>query len=381
MAGGWQVGGARLLVEPPPVLSGTPRLACEDARLTKIANRGSIANVRALTPAGGVFSFPRMSGLPFELLLALRYLRPKRTFVSVITLISVLGVALGVAVLIIVISVMSGFDQQMRDTILGFNAHLKITGYDGDILTNYPAVLRIVESNRNVKAVAPIVLGQVLLETQPSQGQSRVYAPWLRGVDPQMEAKVSTLPSSIVDGKFDVSGHGLLVGTVFARMMRLQVGDRVNIYSPSELKRMKDSRNKADQEAILPDEYEVRGIFDVGYFEYNSSVIAVSLENAQEMYELGDSVHGLMVMIQDPFNANEVKAELARALGFDFEVRTWLDESPLLTAVMVEKNVMLYILFFIVLVAAFGITCTTITFIVMKTREIGVMKAVGASNR
>jgi lipoprotein-releasing system permease protein len=232
-----------------------------------------------------------------------------------------------------------------------------------------------------VKAVAPIVLGQVLLETQPRQGQSRVYAPWLRGVDPQMESKVSTLPSSMVDGKFDVSGRGLLVGTAFARMMHLQVGDRVNIYSPSELKRMKDTRNKAAQEAILPDEYEVRGIFDVGYFEYNSSIVAVSLENAQEMYELGDSVHGLMVMIQDPFNANAVKAELARALGFDFEVRTWLDESPLLAAVMVEKNVMLYILFFIVLVAAFGITCTTITFIVMKTREIGVMKAVGASNR
>jgi lipoprotein-releasing system permease protein len=344
-------------------------------RLSCAARRG------ALTLPFRLFSFPRMSGLPFELLLALRYLRPKRTFVSVITLISVLGVALGVAVLIIVISVMSGFDQQMRDTILGFNAHLKITGSDGDILTNYPAVLSLVASNRNVKAVAPIVLGQVLLETQPRQGQSRVYAPWLRGVDPQMESKVSTLPSSMVDGKFDVSGRGLLVGTAFARMMHLQVGDRVNIYSPSELKRMKDTRNKAAQEAILPDEYEVRGIFDVGYFEYNSSIVAVSLENAQEMYELGDSVHGLMVMIQDPFNANAVKAELARALGFDFEVRTWLDESPLLAAVMVEKNVMLYILFFIVLVAAFGITCTTITFIVMKTREIGVMKAVGASNR
>jgi lipoprotein-releasing system permease protein len=322
-----------------------------------------------------------MSGLPFELLLALRYLRPKRTFVSVITLISVIGVALGVAVLIIVISVMSGFDQQMRDTILGFNAHLKITGADGDVLTNYPAVMNVVASNRNVKASAPIVFGQVLLETQPQQRQSSVYAPWLRGVDPQMESKVSTLPASIVDGKFDVSGHGLIIGTKFARMMRLQVGDRVNIYSPNEIKRMKDSHNKAEQEAILPDEYEVRGIFDVGYDEYNSSVVAVSLENAQEMYALGDSVHGLMVMIQDPFNASSVKAELVRALGFDFEVRTWLEESTMLAAVMVEKNVMLYILFFIVLVAAFGITCTTITFIVMKTREIGMMKAIGATSR
>ena len=123
-----------------------------------------------------------MSGLPFELLLALRYLRPKRTFVSVITLISVLGVALGVAVLIIVISVMSGFDQQMRDTILGFNAHLKIAGTE-HLLENYPAIISRVISNQNVKAAAPIVLGQVLLESNSKDGRSSVYAPWVRGVE------------------------------------------------------------------------------------------------------------------------------------------------------------------------------------------------------
>ena len=327
-----------------------------------------------------LFSFPRVSGLPFELLLALRYLRPKRTFVSVITLISVLGVALGVAVLIIVISVMSGFDQQMRDTILGFNAHLKIAGTE-HLLENYPAIISRVTSNQNVKAAAPIVLGQVLLESNSKDGRSSVYAPWVRGVDPQLEAKVSTLPTSLVDGTFDLSGRGLIIGTSFARRMNLQVGDRVNVYSPNEIKRLKDSRTKANPEAILPDEYEVRGIFDVGWDEYNSSVVAVSLENAQEMYELGDSVHGLIVMLNDPFQADAVKRELSTTLGKDFEVRTWLEENSTLAAVMVEKNVMLYILFFIIIVAAFGITCTTITFIVMKTREIGLMKAIGASSR
>ena len=113
-----------------------------------------------------------MSRLPFELLLALRYLRPKRTFVSVITLISVLGVTLGVAVLIIVISVMTGFDQQLRDKILGFNTHLKIMPRD-ETMKNYAAVARIVASNRNVKAVAPFVLGPVLVETEPANGQSQ----------------------------------------------------------------------------------------------------------------------------------------------------------------------------------------------------------------
>src|SRR5258707_13266940 len=121
-----------------------------------------------------------MSRLPFELLLALRYLRPKRTFVSVITLISVLGVTLGVAVLIVVISVMSGFDKQMRDTILGFNAHLSIFERE-HTMTNYPDVMRIVAANPNVKGVAPLVMGQVLMETEPASGEALAMAPWLKG--------------------------------------------------------------------------------------------------------------------------------------------------------------------------------------------------------
>src|SRR5262247_3766255 len=122
-----------------------------------------------------------MSRLPFELLLALRYLRPKRTFVSVITLISVVGVSLGVAVLIIVISVMSGFDQQLRDKILGFNTHLKIFKVNAT-MKDYDRVARLVASNRNVKAVAPLVLGKVLVETEPGSGQGQVSAPWVRGI-------------------------------------------------------------------------------------------------------------------------------------------------------------------------------------------------------
>ncbi len=321
-----------------------------------------------------------MSRLPFELLLALRYLRPKRTFVSVITLISVLGVALGVAVLIIVISVMSGFDKQMRDTILGFNAHLLI--YEPDqTITNYPAIMSLVASNRNVKGVAPLILGQVLLETEPKTGQSLVFAPFLRGVDPQAETNVSILASSMVEGQFDLSGHGLLIGSETARKMELHVGDRVAIYSPQELRKMKENRGKENEKAILPEDYEVRGIFDVGYYEYNSTVVVASLENAQEMYALGDSVHDVMAMLFDPFSTRAVQQQLEHSLGPRFRVVNWLEQSPLLAAVLVEKNVMLYILFFIVVVAAFGITCTLITFIVMKTREIGLMKALGASNR
>ena len=288
--------------------------------------------------------------------------------------------ALGVAVLIIVISVMSGFDQQMRDTILGFNAHLKVIE-PGQTMTNYPAVMKKVASDPDVAAVAPTILEQVLMKTQPSSGQPIAFAPTVRGVDPAAEARVSTLASRIRDGTFDVSGRGIVIGSVLAQNLGLDVGDRVNIYSPNELEKMEKSRTREEQEAILPDEYEVRGIFNVGYYEFNAMVVVVSLQNAQDLYEIGDSVQGLMVMVRDPFTAARVKERLEKSLGPRYEVKTWLEESTILSAVLVEKNVMLYILFFIVIVAAFGITCTLITFIVMKTREIGLMKALGASNR
>src|SRR5215467_855431 len=141
----------------------------------------------------------RMSGLPFELLLALRYLRPKRTFVSVITLISVLGVTLGVAVLIIVISVMSGFDRQLRDKILGFSPHIRVVNPNHS-LRGYRDLIKILSANPKIKAVAPYVLAQVLVETQPQTGQSQVGAPWIRGIDPKLEAKISTLPTNILEG-------------------------------------------------------------------------------------------------------------------------------------------------------------------------------------
>jgi len=324
-----------------------------------------------------------MSKLPFELLLALRYLRPKRTFVSIITLISVVGVALGVAVLIIVISVMSGFDHDLREKILGFNAHLKIYGR-GQLIENYPDMMRLVSSNKNVRGVAPFVLGQVLVETEPADTNvesSNVGAPWIRGVDVNAESSVSVLPKSIVAGSFDLSGRGLVIGSDFANNMNLKVGDRLAIYSPADLKKMKALRGKANEEAILPDDYTVTGIFSTGYFEYDANVIATSLENAQDLYNLGDGVHGLLVMLRDPYQAPQIQGELQHALGDRYRVTTWMQEnSPILSALIVEKNVMFYLLFFIVLVAALCILSAQITFVVQKTREIGMLKALGATN-
>ncbi len=326
-----------------------------------------------------------MSRLPFELHLALRYLRPKRSLISVIPFTSVVGVMLGVAVLIIVISVMSGFHEVTRQKILGFNAHLKVYQHGGP-LRDHARLTQLVSSNKAVRAVSPFVMGKVLIETRPPEGSGQsalVDAPWLRGIDVERERLVSNLHTSIIDGEFNVRGNGLLVGRQLAQSLRLGVGDRLSVYSTRQLQRMKESRDKKEEVAIKPDEYTVRGIFDVGYYEYNVSVIVSSIANAQDLYDLGENVHGLMVMLDDPFAVEAVRRELHVALnrnGGEYVVTTWPEENAgLLQAVMVEKSVMFYILFFIMIVAAFGITSVLITFVVQKTREIGVLKALGAT--
>src|SRR5256714_239390 len=322
-----------------------------------------------------------MSRLPFELLLALRYLRPKRTFVSVISLISVLGVTLGVAVLIIVISVMTGFDRHLRETILGFDAHLKIVPADREhVMKDYRAIERAVSSNRFVKAVAPFVLGPVLVQTESQTGASSLDAPYVRGINPLLESNISVLPDKILEGKFDVNNRGLLIGTEFADKMNLQVGDRVEIGSPSVLKEWREQSKKPDASAPVLPEYEIRGIFDVGYYEFNDKVIVTSLRDAQDLYDLGNSVHGLLVVLHNPDHAPATQAELGRSLGPGYRIVTWMEANALFKALIVEKNVMFFLLFFITIVAAMCILSALITFVIQKTREIGMLKALGATD-
>lgn len=330
-----------------------------------------------------------MSKLPFELLLALRYLRPKRTFVSIITLISIIGVMLGVAVLIIVISVMSGFGHDLRKAVFAFNAHLKVQTWNG-MMADYAMVASTVASNRNVVGVSPSILAQVLVKTRSDEGEAQVAAPFVRGVSPETEGLVSDLPRSLIAGKFDLERNGLIVGSALAENLNLRVGDSVEVFSPDDVSNMQESLRRLEESGGKeggvyrpPSDFEIRGIFDAGHYELNVSTVIVSLENAQRFYGLDDqdTVHALLVKVRDPLAAQVAARELAETLGPEYKVTTWMEESTMMMAVMVEKNMMLYILFFIVIVAAFGITCTLITFIMMKTREIGLMKALGATNR
>jgi lipoprotein-releasing system permease protein len=316
--------------------------------------------------------------LPFELMLGLRYLRPRRTFVSVITLISILGVMLGVAVLIIVISVMQGFDQQTKERIFAFNSHLRL--YADRPIQDYQELGRRLREHPEVRGVAPFVLGQVLLKTQPAHGSPQAFAPAIRGLDPRFESEVSSIPQSIIAGEFDVRGRGLLIGSALADQLQIWVGDRVALYSVADFDSWERSRTEGLEDATLARDFVIRGIYDVGYNDFNQAFILMSLGNAQDLYTLEDTVHGLLVKIQQPERAALVRRELLPRLDPHVDISTWLDENrQLLEAILVEKNVMYYLLFFIVLVAAFGITSALITFVVQKTREIGLLKALGAT--
>jgi len=318
-----------------------------------------------------------MLAMPYELSLALRYLRPKRTFVSAITLISIVGVTLGVAVLIIVIAVMSGFDKEWHDRILGFNAHLKVRSETGRMET-YALVANELRKNPHVLGVAPFIEGKVLVKTQPVSGDPQIDGPVLRGIDPAAEATVNILAKNIVEGEFDLSDNGLLVGRDFAWNLGLKVGDRLAIYSPANLGELEAGGGKV---AVLPDDFVIKGIFDVGFADFNALVIFTSLENAQRLYDLDDAVHGVVAKLDDPYAAPQVCAAMEATLGDDYLTRNWmLDYSDIFNALVVEKNMIRFLLFFIVLVAAFGITSSQITFVVQKTREIGTLKALGATS-
>ncbi len=313
-------------------------------------------------------------------MLALRYLRPKRTFVSVVTLISIIGVMLGVAVLIVVIAVMSGFDRQLRDKIVGFNAHLRIESADVP-LADYEKVMRLVAQNRRVRGIAPYVLGQVMVKTQPAEGSSRYFVPLLRGILPQHERTISQLLDRMAEGTNDVRGYRLLMGSQLAMNLGVRVGDPLAVYSVRQFENWDQGRKQGSEEAPLADDYIVGGIFDLGFHDFDSAFMVCSLANAQDLFNLNEDVHGLLVALHHPDEVSAAKSELLATLGGSFVITTWMEEnSTILEALVVEKNMMFYLLFFIGLVAAFGICSTLIAFVVQKTREIGTLRSLGATS-
>ena len=340
-------------------------------------------STQTLVSADSSCERPRtMSPLPFELALALRYMRPKRTFVSIITLICVVGVMLGVAVLIIVIAVMTGFGEELRENLVGFSSHLRVERR-GSAMPAWRETMAKIQENPRVKSASPYINTQVLIETQPVGHPGRPFAPMVRGIDPKREGLGSQLQSAIREGAFDLGPNKLLIGNEMAMNLDLRVGDKVAVYSLPALKKMRESINKpGGREVANAQNYTITGIFDAGLYDLNSSIMIAGLGDAQDLHGLEDEVSGISISLRDPdpLITNLAAAEIQKSLGNEYGVATWLMENQkFLHALAVEKNMMFYLLFFIVLVAAFGIMSALITFVVQKTREIGLLKALGAT--
>ena len=325
--------------------------------------------------------------LPFSLFLALRYLKPKRTFVSIITLISVLGVTLGVTVLILVISVMTGFDRELRQKVIDFDAHILVT--TRDVLRDWRDLTVKVRNTPGVVATAPYVQGPVIVEFG-----NRRLAPLIRGIDPEEEEKVVPLHKFIRQGALDLDGDSTVLGIELARKLSIGVGDKLTVYSPGNLGQILDGIKKLEtpdkeqeqkaidqlREVVLPKELTVTGIFETGHYLHDSEFLLVPVHIGQELYGLEDALHGITVKTVDPYAAESIKNEIQSLLKPPEYAQTWIDmNSQYFEAVRLERTVMFFLLFFIVIVAAFGIMNTLITVTVQKTREIGIMKAIGAN--
>ncbi len=329
---------------------------------------------------------------PFSLFLALRYLKPKRTFVSVITIISILGVTLGITVLILVISVMSGFELELQKKVIGFDAHI-IVRSDG-ILQNWPEVAKEVQTVPGVVpgGVAPFTMGRVMAEFD-----HRRLAPVVRGIDPERESRITDIEKYLLPKgsgqKLDLDGDKCVVGVDLARQLGLSVGSKLRLTSPKNVEEIIDQIDRAQKEGskdpsvfenikelVLPTELTVTGIFESGRYVYDSDVVLVPLYIGQEMYELDPGeVHGLAVKTNDPVTSEITKRGIMERIGPPNFALTWVEQNKeLFDAIRMERGVMFFLLMFIVLVAAFGIMNTLITVTVQKTREIGILKALGA---
>jgi lipoprotein-releasing system permease protein len=302
--------------------------------------------------------------MPFSLYLALKYLRPRRSFVSVVTVISVLGVLLGVAILLIVLSVMSGFDNMWREKILSFKPHLMIVSPYG-VIEDTDAMSEKVAQVPGVTGVAAAIETRVLLQLE-----GRTAAPVVVGLDGQRAPGVTRIPNHMVAGTFALEDRQAVLGADLADAMGGRIGDVMLAYSPLNV------LNR--DELYLPEELTLTGVFNMGMRDFDGTFLLTSLDVARDLVGLEDGAHSLYVMTDDAFRFEEYAQRVQEAVGDDYLVRTWKEvDSVLFDALSHEKTMMFLLLVFITIVAIFCVTNTLIVITVQKTNEIGLLKALG----
>lgn len=309
---------------------------------------------------------------PYELLIGLRYTRAKRRnhFISFISLISMLGIAIGVMALIVVLSVMNGFQKEIRARILGVTPHLQINSDSGRMLDWRP-VLSTVSGDKQVAAAAPYINGQGMLSLNGS-----VQGVMVRGINPEAENKLTALSHKMKSGSLldlHPGEFGIVLGSDLARALGASVGQKVLLISPE---------GQITPAGMLPrlKQFRVVGIFEIGMAPYDNALALIDLHDAQKLYRLGDAVTGISARLHDLDRAPEVAHELVRELPNDVYASDWTRQNAnYFRAVQMEKRMMSIILFLIVAVAAFNIVSTLVMVVTDKQADIAILRTLGAS--
>jgi lipoprotein-releasing system permease protein len=313
-----------------------------------------------------------MAQLPYELFIGLRYTRAKRRnhFISFISLTSMLGIALGVAALITVLSVMNGFQNELRTRILGVASHVEISG-PGDMLSDWQPVAALAAADPRVAAAAPYVNVQGMLTYDGA-----VRGALIRGILPEREEQVAEFGSHMKSGSLTAlkpGEFGIVLGAELARALAVIAGDKVTLIAP---------QGQVTPAGIVPrlKQFRVVGIFEVGMFEYDSGLALIQLEDAQKLYRMADKVSGVRLKLHDLFQSRQVALDLLPKLGADVFVTDWTrSHANFFRAVQMEKNVMFIILLLIVAVAAFNIVSTLVMAVTDKQPDIAILRTLGAA--
>jgi len=307
----------------------------------------------------------------FEWMMATRYLRARRQegFISVIAGFSLMGIALGVATLIIVMSVMNGFRAELLGRILGLNGHLMVQGLTR-VLNDYDPLASKIRAVKGVVQVSPVVEGQVMVT-----GNGTAAGAMVRGIRPEDLARESLVSKNIVEGSLkDFQGDdAIVVGSRLASRLGVRVGERMTLISP---------QGTATPIGSVPrmQVYRVVAIFQVGMFEYDSTFIFMPLEQAQVYFRTGNGVTGLQVMLSDADAALQKRREIFGIVNGQARLYDWQQANAhFFNAIQVERNVMFLILTLIIVVAAFNIISSLIMLVKDKTRDIAIMRTMGAT--
>lgn len=318
---------------------------------------------------------PPMS-LPYELFIGLRYTRARKRiagrnhFISFISAISMLGITLGVGALIIVLSVMNGFQQELRARILGVASHVQISGPD-NYLVDWAPVADAARTHREVVAAAPYVNAQGMLSFS-----GNVRGAIVRGIEPALEEQVADLGKNMVAGSLDrlqPGGFGIVLGSEMARSLGVYPGDQVTLIAPQGL---------VTPAGMIPrlKQFRVVGVFSVGHYEYDSGLALVHMEDAQKLYQLGERVSGVRLKLHDLFKSREVARDLTASIPQEIYVSDWTRQhATFFRAVEIEKRVMFIILTLIVAVAAFNIVSTLVMVVTDKQADVAILRTLGAS--